>query len=121
MHVLQFYVKYGVFWAYCRSTALISESVDIRSMEDMLCMILVQQSVLLPVLGMFLSHFDSVKVFSSLVPALLANNLRIEVWEQKPGFNTRWTKRLSASPGNVEAIMADMSSGAIFRLMLRRC
>ncbi|CAM9231946.1 unnamed protein product, partial [Pylaiella littoralis] len=53
----------------------------------------------------------SVKVFSSLVPALLANNLRIEVWEQKPGSNTRWTKRLSASPGNVEAIMADISSG----------
>eukprot|EP00903_Cladosiphon_okamuranus_P008571 g8222.t1 len=52
----------------------------------------------------------SVKVFSSLVPALLAKNLRLEVWEQSPGSTTRWTRRLSASPGNVEAIMADISS-----------
>ncbi|CAN0508655.1 unnamed protein product, partial [Scytosiphon promiscuus] len=46
----------------------------------------------------------SVKVFSSLVPALLARNLRLEVWEQEPGSNTRWRLRLSASPGNMEAI-----------------
>ncbi|CAN0457428.1 unnamed protein product, partial [Ectocarpus sp. 8 AP-2014] len=51
----------------------------------------------------------SVKVFSSLVPALLAKNFRIEVWEQLAGSST-WTRRLSASPGNVEAIMADISS-----------
>lgn len=55
---------------------------------------------------------DSVKVFSSLVPALLAKNLRLEVWEQNPGSTARWTRRLSASPGNVEAIMADITSGA---------
>lgn len=53
----------------------------------------------------------SVKVFSSLVPALLARNLRIEVWEQEPGSNTRWRLRLSASPGNMEAIMADIYPG----------
>eukprot|EP00752_Nemacystus_decipiens_P008019 g7166.t1 len=33
------------------------------------------------------------------------------LWEQSPSSNTRWTRRLSASPGNVEAIMADISSG----------
>ncbi|CAM9130489.1 unnamed protein product, partial [Hapterophycus canaliculatus] len=53
----------------------------------------------------------SVKVFSSLAPALLAKNLCIEVWEQEAGSNNRWTRRLSASPGNVEALMADLVSG----------
>lgn len=58
----------------------------------------------------------SVKVFSSLVPALLAKNFRLEVWEQRPGSSNRWTRRLTASPGDVEAIMADISSGAMLRL-----
>ncbi|CAM9615807.1 unnamed protein product, partial [Scytosiphon promiscuus] len=53
----------------------------------------------------------SVKLFSSLAPALLAKNLCIEVWEQEAGSNNRWTRRLSASPGNVEALMADILSG----------
>lgn len=58
------------------------------------------------------------KVFSSLVPALLAKNFRIEVWEQLAGSST-WTRRLSASPGNVEAIIADISSGATFIFVVR--
>lgn len=53
----------------------------------------------------------SVKIFSSLVPVLLDRNLRIEVWEQEPGSNTRWRLRLSASPGNVQALLADISAG----------
>ena len=67
----------------------------------------------LPAPQTFVPVVTSVKVFSSLVPALLAKNLRLEVWEQSPGSTTRWTRRLSASPGNVEAIMADISSGAM--------
>lgn len=67
----------------------------------------------LPQTSISVAGCDSVKVFSSLVPALLAKNVRLEVWEQAPGSTTRWTRRLSASPGNVEAIMADISSGAM--------
>ncbi|CAM9431775.1 unnamed protein product, partial [Ascophyllum nodosum] len=53
----------------------------------------------------------SVKIFSSLVPVLLERNLRIEVWEQEPGSTTRWRLRRAASPGDVEALMADISPG----------
>lgn len=54
----------------------------------------------------------SVKVFSSLVPVLLDRNLRIQVWEQEPGSITRWRLRQAASPGNVEALMEDISPGS---------
>ncbi|CAM9768425.1 unnamed protein product [Sphacelaria rigidula] len=37
--------------------------------------------------------------------------LRIEVWEQEPGSNTRWRVRCTASPGNVEALLSDISLG----------
>lgn len=53
----------------------------------------------------------SVKLFASLVPVLLGRNLRIEVWEQEPGSSTRWRVRCAASPGNVEALLADVSIG----------
>lgn len=54
----------------------------------------------------------SVKVFSSLVPVLLERNLRIQVWEQEPGSMTRWRLRQAASPGDVGALMEDISPGS---------
>lgn len=61
----------------------------------------------------FGASITSVKLFASLVPVLLGRNLRIEVWEQEPGSNTRWRIRCAASPGNVEALLADISVGEI--------